>query len=64
MERIGMIEVTVIIRGERVPVSVSRQSTKVWVARGEYQGHVIEAKGPRDRSALAQWREIAERRVA
>jgi hypothetical protein len=59
-----MIEVTVIIRGERVPVSVTRRSKEVWIARGEYQGHFIETEGRRDRFALARWREIAERRAA
>jgi hypothetical protein len=58
-----MSERTVILRGERVPVSVSRLN-KVWTARGEYRGHVIEAEGRRDRWALARWLELAEMRAA
>jgi hypothetical protein len=59
-----MTEMNVIIRGQRVPVSVSRRANSLWIARGEYHGHIIETEGRRDRVALARWLELAEQRGA
>jgi hypothetical protein len=40
-------------------VDVYQESKTVWIAVGNYMGHLIEAKGSNEASAIALWQEAA-----
>jgi hypothetical protein len=49
-------ELTVVVYGDAINVTLTYRSRKLWVARGEYLKRTIEVEGKTDRSALARWR--------
>lgn len=51
---------TVIVWGSEYKVSVTKQSSSVWIADGEYNGKHISVKGETRGAAIKRWRESAE----
>jgi hypothetical protein len=54
-----MTELTVVVYGDAIPVSLTYRSRGHWVACGEYLKRAIEVEGKTDRSAVARWRVVA-----
>jgi hypothetical protein len=50
--------------GKIVAISVSQESKGLWIARGDYMGEKIEAKGATATSAAALWEGAARQRDA
>lgn len=55
-------EVSVLVWGEAVKVSVYQKSKSVWVASGDYMGESITVQNGSSRSAVTLWRSTAEYR--
>jgi len=53
------IERSLVVWGQRVPVSVQQVSKSVWIASGDYLGHSIETKDRSEGAALKRWQEAA-----
>ena len=49
--------------GAYVDVALRREPNRVWIARGDHQGELIETRGSSELSALSRWQALARART-
>ena len=54
-----VVRQTVIVWGEQYELTVHQKSKSVWIARGDFDGELLEGKGHSPSAAAGSWREQA-----